>query len=415
MRRSESRILTTHSGSLPRPPELVPMVLAEERGEQVDAGRRAAVVREAVREVVKRQVEAGVDVVSDGELGKPGFATYVKSRLTGFGGQGTLPKLADLDEFPAYADREVSRDALRAMQTPNCTGEIRFIGHEAVQRDIDNLKVAMANARCDDGFLTAASPGAISLFFSNQCYASHTDYLEALAEAMREEYEAIASSGLLLQVDCPDLAMGHSLALARGSADDPRVLVRRHVDALNHALANISPERVRMHVCWGNYEGPHHHDIELYEIIDTILDARPAAVSFMAANPRHEHEWRVWRDVALPPGKVLIPGVIDATNNFIEHPELVAERIDRFARLVGPENVIAGTDCGFATFVGLDAVDPEIAWAKLETLSRGARLASSHLYRQPRRALRAMSQRARRTGTRIQRLARREREPTPAE
>lgn len=415
MRRSESRILTTHSGSLPRPAVLAALVLAKERGESVDAAELNAVVRDGVCEIVKRQVEAGVDVVSDGELSKPGYANYVKDRLTGFGGEGSLPKLEDLDEFPSYADRELSRDDLRTIGIPSCTGEIRFVGRDAVQRDIDALKAAMAKARCDDGFVTSASPGVISLFLANQFYESHTDYLDALAEAMRHEYEAIASSGLLLQVDCPDLAMGSHAKLAHRSTGETRARVRQHVEVLNHALSNIAPERVRMHVCWGNYEGPHHRDVELREIVEVILSARPTAISFMAANPRHEHEWQVWRDVALPAGKVLIPGVIDSTTNFIEHPELVAERIGRFARLVGPENVIAGTDCGFATFVGIHRVDPEIAWAKLETLNRGARLASRRLYRQPRRALVAIGQRARRAAGRIQRMARREREPTAAE
>lgn len=381
MKRSD-RLLTTHAGSLPRPADVLAMVQAIEAGDAAqEAGLRAR-LPSAVAEIVARQIEAKVDVVSDGELSKPGYATYVKSRLTGFGGEGRFPPVADLEAFPTYGARELGRASLRALSVPACTGPIEYVGHEALAADIENLKAAVADAPIEEAFLTAASPGVIALFLENRHYPSHETYLEALAEAMREEYEAITGSGLMLQVDCPDLAMGRHMQFANVDLSSFRRVAQIHVDILNHALANVPPDRVRLHLCWANYEGPHHHDVELRDIVDLVLSARASGISFVAANPRHEHEWKVWAGVEVPGDKVLIPGVIDSTTNFIEHPDLVAERLERFAAIVGPDRVLAGTDCGFSTFAGHATVDPEIVWAKLESLAEGALRASMHLCRQ---------------------------------
>jgi 5-methyltetrahydropteroyltriglutamate--homocysteine methyltransferase len=378
MKRSE-RFLTTHTGSLPRPDDVLALVRAVERGEPSVQEALRARLRSAVAEIVRQQIEAKVDVVSDGELSKPGYSTYVKSRLTGFEGEDRFPALADMAEFPRYAARELGREALRSLRTPACTGPVRYVGHEALTADIDNLKAAILRQPVEEAFLTAASPGVISLFLQNQHYPSHEAYLEALAEAMRTEYEAIASSGLLLQVDCPDLAMGRHIQYAHLDLAGFRRQAALHVEALNHALARVPSDRVRIHLCWANYEGPHHHDVELRDILDIVLSVRASGVSFVAANPRHEHEWKVWASVVLPEDKTLIPGVIDSTTNFIEHPDLIAERLERFAAIVGPDRVMAGTDCGFSTFAGLYTVDPAIAWAKLESLAEGALRASMHL------------------------------------
>jgi 5-methyltetrahydropteroyltriglutamate--homocysteine methyltransferase len=380
MRRSTTHVLTTHTGSLPRPDDLIRMMFAREEGVPVDAPAVGARVRAGVAEVVGKQVQAGLDVVNDGELSKPSYATYIKDRLNGFGGTSQPLQYQDLVDFPGMARRVFGDPGRSRRKTPACTGPISVRDASAAQVDVENLKAALAQAGAAEAFLTAASPGVVSLFFRNDHYPSHETYLFAIAEAMRHEYETVARAGFVLQVDCPDLAMGRHIQFAALSLDDFRRMARLHIEALNHALANVPPDQARLHLCWGNYEGPHHYDVPLADIIDVVFTARPNGISFEAANPRHGHEWKVFERVKLPAGKVIIPGVIDSTTNFIEHPELVAERIGRYARLVGRENVIAGTDCGFGTWVGQAAVDPDIVWAKLTSLAAGARLASRELW-----------------------------------
>jgi 5-methyltetrahydropteroyltriglutamate--homocysteine methyltransferase len=380
MRRSTTHVLTTHTGSLPRPDDLIRMMFAREEGVPVDAPAVGARVRAGVAEVVGKQVQAGLDVVNDGELSKPSYATYIKDRLNGFGGTSQPLQYQDLVDFPGMARRVFGDPGRSRRKTPACTGPISVRDASAAQVDVENLKAALAQAGAAEAFLTAASPGVVSLFFRNDHYPSHETYLFAIADAMRHEYETVARAGFVLQVDCPDLAMGRHIQFAALSLDDFRRMARLHIEALNHALANVPPDQARLHLCWGNYEGPHHYDVPLADIIDVVFTARPNGISFEAANPRHGHEWKVFERVKLPAGKVIIPGVIDSTTNFIEHPELVAERIGRYARLVGRENVIAGTDCGFGTWVGQAAVDPDIVWAKLTSLAAGARLASRELW-----------------------------------
>jgi 5-methyltetrahydropteroyltriglutamate--homocysteine methyltransferase len=378
MQWSTERILTTHTGSLPRPDDLIPLLYDQAAGKDVDAADFAARVRDAVTEVVRKQVEAGLDVINDGEAGKVGYSTYVATRLTGFEGQGEALRRgpSDLWDFPAYAQRRQRP----AMPTPACTGPIAYRDLAAVQTDLDNLAAATQGVPAAEVFVSAASPGVISLFLANQYYPTHQAYLMAIADAMKTEYDAIHQAGFLLQLDCPDLAMGRHIQFPDASLDEFKRNAELHVAALNHALADVPPDRVRMHLCWGNYEGPHHHDVPLREVIDIAFAAKPTAISFEGANPRHEHEWRVFEDVKLPDDKVIIPGVLDSTTNYIEHPELVAQRIVRYANVVGRERVIAGTDCGFATFAGSNTVDPAIAWAKLAALAEGARLASQELW-----------------------------------
>jgi len=380
MKRSTERILTTHTGSLPRPDDLVTMLYAKEKGELQDQAAFEARVRTATAEIVRKQLECGVDVVNDGEVSKIGYSTYVKDRLTGFEGEASPLVPADLLEFRDYGRRVFRDTPIESMRRPACTGPIVYKNKEALQKDIENFKAALQGVAPEETFLSAASPGVISLFLKNQYYANHEAYLAALADAMKEEYNAIHQAGFLLQVDCPDLAMGRHIQFADASLEEFRKKAELHVEALNYALADIPPERMRLHLCWGNYEGPHHRDVPLRDIIDIVLKTRPAAISFEAANPRHAHEWKVFQEFTLPAGKVLIPGVLDSTTNYIEHPELVAERICRFAEVVGRENVIAGTDCGFSTFAGFTAVDPQITWAKLQAMAEGARLASHQLW-----------------------------------
>jgi len=380
MRRSTARFLTTHTGSLPRPDDLIRMMFAKEEGVPVDAAVLAARVRSAVGEVVAKQAQAGIDVLNDGELSKPSYATYVKDRLDGFGGTSQPLQYQDLVDFPGMARRVFGDPGRARRKTPACTGPIRVRDARAAQVDTDNLRAGLGPDTAAEAFLSAASPGVVSLFFRNDHYPSHEAYLFAIAEAMKHEYETVAKAGFILQVDCPDLAMGRHIQYAALSVDEFRRMARVHIEALNHALANVPPDQARLHLCWGNYEGPHHYDVPLADIIDVVFTARPNAISFEAANPRHGHEWRLFERVKLPVGKVIIPGVIDSTTNFIEHPELVAERIGRYARLVGRENVIAGTDCGFGTWVGQAAVDPDIVWAKLASLDAGARLAAREFW-----------------------------------
>lgn len=371
-----SRILATHTGSLPRPPGLVEALVARQGGGGPGDDELAAQVDAAVAEAVERQARIGIDVVSDGEMGKPGFHSYVAERLTGFGGESPFPPMRDLEDFPEYAAELYQRRGAR-IHTPRCIGPVRSRGTEAVERDVARLRDAAQRAGAADAFVPAASPGVIVQDFVNEHYATREEYLWDVARAMQPEYRAIVEGGLLLQVDCPDLAMGRHVHYADAGLEEFREAIRQNVEALNAALEGLPEERVRLHVCWGNYPGPHHLDVPLREIVDVVLGAHAGAISFEAANPRHAHEWRVFEDVAVPEGTTLIPGVVDTASTHVEHPELVAERLLRFARLVGPERVAAGTDCGFGTFAGVSAVHPSIAWAKLEALAAGARLASA--------------------------------------
>ena len=380
MKRSVEHILTTHTGSLPRPPDLIRTMFAREEGVPVDGPALAARIRTAVAEVVGKQIDAGIAVVNDGEVSKPSYATYVKDRLNGFGGTSQALQYRDLVDFPEMASRVFGDPGRSRRKTPACTGPISVRDPGAAQTDVDNLKAATAKVAVEDVFISAASPGVISLFFRDDHYGSHEAYLFAIADAMRHEYETVARAGFILQLDCPDLAMGRHIQFAGLGLEEFRKMARLHIAALDRAVAGIPPGQLRMHLCWGNYEGPHHYDVPLADLLDLVFAARPQAVSFEAANPRHAHEWKVFERVKLPPDKIIIPGVLDSTTNFIEHPELVAERITRYARLVGRENVIAGTDCGFGTWVGQAAVDPDIAWAKLASLAEGARLASRELW-----------------------------------
>ncbi len=381
MQRSNERFLTTHTGSLPRPDDLVRAMYAKEEGLPIDRAALAARVRAAVAEVVKKQFDAGVDIVNDGEMSKPSYATYVKDRLKGFGGTGNTFVYQDLVDFPNLAKRVFGDPGRARRKTPACNGPISVRDAAAARADIDNLKAALAGMKTTGAFLSAASPGVVSLFFRNDYYKDHETYLYAIAEAMQDEYEAVANAGIVLQIDCPDLAMGRHIQYADLDLAEFRKRIRMHVEALNHALRNIPPEQLRMHLCWGNYEGPHHCDVPLADIIDIVLLARPAAISLEAANPRHAHEWALFERVKLPEGKVLIPGVIESKSNFIEHPELIAQRIGRYAKLVGRENVIAGSDCGYGTWVGQAAVDPDVVWAKLAAMAEGARIASKEFWR----------------------------------
>ena len=381
MTRSTERFLTTHTGSLPRPDDLIRMMYAKEEGVPVEREALAARVRAAVAEVVRKQVEAGVDIVNDGEMSKPSYATYVKDRLSGFGGTGNTFVYQDLAGFPNLAKRVFGDPGRSRRKTPACNAPIGVRDTDAASADTDNLKAAVAAAGRTDAFMSAASPGVVSLFFRNDHYPSQEAYLFAIAEAMRHEYETVAKAGIVLQIDCPDLAMGRHIQYAALSLEEFRKRAGMHVAALNHALAGIAPEQLRLHLCWGNYEGPHHCDVPLADIIDIVFTARPSAISFEAANPRHGHEWVLFERVKLPAGKVLIPGVIESKSNFIEHPELVAQRIGRYAKLVGRENVIAGSDCGYGTWVGQAAVDSDVVWAKLAAMAEGARIASRQFWR----------------------------------
>jgi 5-methyltetrahydropteroyltriglutamate--homocysteine methyltransferase len=380
MQHSTDRFLTTHTGSLPRPDDLIRTMYAKEEGVPVDAAALAARVRSAVAEVVKKQADAGVDLINDGELSKPSYATYVKDRLAGFGGTGNTFVYQDLAEFPRLEKRVFGDPGRSRRKTPACNAPISVRDAKAAQVDADNLKSALAAVPARGGFMSAASPGVVSLFFRNEHYKDFETYIYAIAEAMRHEYETVAKAGFVLQVDCPDLGMGRHIQYANLSLPEFRKRAQLHIEALNHALKGIAPEQLRLHLCWGNYEGPHHRDVPFADIIDIVFAARPAAISFEAANPRHAHEWTLFETVKLPEGKVLIPGVIESKSNFIEHPELIAQRIGRYAKLVGRENVIAGSDCGYGTWVGQAAVDPDVVFAKLKAMADGAAIASKQFW-----------------------------------
>ena len=382
MQGSTERILTTHAGSLPRPAQLLPLVFAQEAGERVDSDRLDAEIQAAVKETVKMQAAAGVDVLNDGEVSKPSYATYVKDRLTGFGGEGSIQEVAasvmNLEDFPDFADHMAATMASAAeIRFTSCDGPVSYVGQAAVRSDIENLRTAVEAVTPHGTFMSAASPGVISVFSPNRHYASQEAYLEAIANAMREEYEAIYEAGFVLQLDCPDFAM---TAPGAGSVENFRRELELGVEALNHALANIPAEAARIHICWGNGEMPRTSDVELKDIIDIVLKAKPAGIMLMASNGRHAHEWTVFEDVKLPDGKYVIPGVLDSTTNVVEHPEVVAQRLTQYAQVVGRENVMAGTDCGFGTIAGMQVVVPTVVWAKLEAMARGAEIATQRLW-----------------------------------
>jgi 5-methyltetrahydropteroyltriglutamate--homocysteine methyltransferase len=377
---ADGRILTTHVGSLPRPQAVVDLVFAEDRGEAVDRDAYDRAVRAAVVQSVRDQVAAGVDVVSDGEMSKIGYATYIRHRLSGFE-VGDVPRAtpADLDAYPRFRDRLAQSGATAKYLRPICRGPIAYEHPEPLQRDLAVFAGALAGAEVAGGFMNAPSPGIIALFQPNEHYPTRDEYLEAIAEAMKSEYEAIVAAGLYLQIDAPDLAMGRHIMYRDVSDAEFVAAAEVHVEAINRALRDVPADRVRLHLCWGNYEGPHHLDIPLEQIVDVVLKAKPATILFEASNPRHAHEWAVWRDARIPDDKILAPGVLDTTTNFIEHPELVAERICRYADIVGRDRVVAGTDCGFGTWAGFGPIDPDICWAKLRSLAEGAALASARL------------------------------------
>ncbi|MFS0910553.1 cobalamin-independent methionine synthase II family protein [Microbacterium sp. 179-I 3D2 NHS] len=375
------RILTTHVGSLPRSTAVTDLVFAQERGDVVDAARFDAVIGDAVDACVARQVAAGIDLVSDGEMSKISYATYVKDRITGFDGDSPRTPPSDLEEYPGFLRRQASSGGTPTYRRPCCVGPIAPKTLAPLESDLRHLQSAVERHDPTGAFMNAASPGVIALFQPDRHYGDPDAYLEALAEAMRPEYEAIVAAGLILQLDSPDLGLGRHMMFKDRTDEEYLALIERHVEVLNHALRNIPADRVRMHVCWGNYEGPHHRDVEMRTILPVLVKAKPRGLLFETSNPRHQHDWQAFRDLArlLPDDLVLIPGVVDSTTNFIEHPEVVAQRIEPFIALVGADRVIAGTDCGFSTFAGFGAVDPDIVYAKLETLAAGAALASSRL------------------------------------
>jgi len=378
VKRSTDRILTTHTGSLPRPKDLLALLQEREEGRLRGEAALHDRTRSAVLDIVRKQAETGLSVINDGEQGRADYTIYVKDRLTGFSGESTPWPNTDAEEFPEWA--EMARQFAPPFQKrPACTGPIEWKDWPAVERDIRNLKDATAG-RSEEVFMTSPSPGQIGRFLQNRYYPSDEKYLYTLADVMKREYQAIVQAGFVLQVDCPDLALGRHTQFAHLSLEQFRDVAKMHIDVLNHAVADIPPDRMRMHICWASTGGPHHRDLPLKDIADVVVKGRPGALVVAGANPRHEHEWKVWRDVPLPAGKVLVAGVIDSTTNFIEHPELVAERITRYATVAGRENVIAGVDCGFGTFAGRVQVDTNIVWRKLASLVEGARLASKELW-----------------------------------
>ena len=380
MKLSTDRILTTHVGSLPRSEAVVEVLMQREHGEEKDPKHFEDVISQAVREVVKQQEAVGIDIISDGELSKIGYATYIKDRLSGFDGHQARKPALDLHDFPEYMEKMSLVAGKQSFKRLCCTGPVEVSTTEPLKFDLENFGNAVKEAKVSEAFMNAASPGVVSAFQPNQYYPDMAAYLEAIAKAMQSEYEAIVDAGFLLQVDCPDLAMARHTGFQDLSEAEFLKQAEQQVEALNAALVNIPAEKLRMHICWGNYEGPHTHDIDLRKIMNVILKAKPSAILFEASNPRHAHEWQIWKETELPENKVLVPGVIDSTSNYVEHPELVAQRIQQFADIVGRERVLAGTDCGFATFAGVGKVDSKIVWKKLESLAQGAALASKALY-----------------------------------
>jgi 5-methyltetrahydropteroyltriglutamate--homocysteine methyltransferase len=379
MKRSTARILTTHTGSLPRPPQVVEALLAEQKNPGRQTAALDAAVAGAVAEVVRKQTDCGLDVINDGEQGRTDYTTYVKDRLAGFDGPSAPPLGTGEPDFPELSAM-LAYFASPFQHRPACSGPLAWKDFPALERDIARAKRAMAGAKAEDIFMTSPSPGQIARYLKNQHYPTDEAYLYALADVMAREYRATVDAGFVLQLDCPDLALSRHTVFAHLSLAEFRKVITGHVEALNHAVKDIPPERMRMHICWASTQGPHHNDVPLKDIVDIVLKGRPQAVSFPGANPRHGHEWKVWKDVTLPEGKIIIPGVIDSTSNFVEHPELVADRILQYAGAVGRENVIAGVDCGFGTFAGRLQVDSKIVWMKLASLVEGARLASKELW-----------------------------------
>ncbi len=376
-----SKFRTTHVGSLPRPRDLIEIMFAREDGLPLDARAVDAKIDEAVRDIVRRQVEAGIDVVNDGEMPKPSYATYIKDRLTGFGGAGASYAFQDIEDFPETKARIFADPGRKHRRAPACNGPIAVKDMDAPRIDAERLNREVRKHPGAAPFMSAASPGVTTLFFGNEYYNSHEEFLFAVAEGLRHEYEAIAAAGITLQVDCPDLAMGRHTQYAHLSLKDFRDRIALHVEALNQAVRNIPAEKLRMHLCWGNYPGPHHCDVPFKDIIDIVWRAKPQTILFKAANPRHAHEYELFETVKLPEGKTLAPGVIECQSNYIEHPELVAQRIGRYAHLVGRENVVAAVDCGFSIHVGSGGVDPAVAFAKLNALAEGARIATRKFWR----------------------------------
>ena len=373
------RILTTHTGSLPRTPKVVELLLAEDKHPGARSAELRQAVREAVEHVVAKQVECGLDIINDGEQARTDYTVHVMQRLTGYDGPSAPPMGTGDEEFPELAQL-LKQFASPFQHRPACNGPVDWKDWPAAQADIDLAKQVLKGAAAEDVFMTSPSPGQIARYLKNRYYRNDEDYIFALADVMRREYKAIVDAGLILQLDCPDLAMLRHMVYLDLPLEDYRKIIAVNISALNHAVRDLPPDRMRMHVCWGSTMAPHHTDVELKEIIDIVLSGRPHAVSFPAANARHEHEWKIWRDVKLPLGKKIIPGVIDSTSNIVEHPEVVADRILNFASVVGRENVVAGVDCGFGTFAGRVQVDTKIVWLKLQSLAEGARRASKQLW-----------------------------------
>jgi 5-methyltetrahydropteroyltriglutamate--homocysteine methyltransferase len=380
MQTSDTRILTTHVGSLPRSEAVTTGIFALERGENIDIAEHCAEIADAVSDVVARQVSVGVDVVSDGEMSKLSYATYIKDRITGFEGDSPRRAPADLEQFPGFLERQAKVGGTPTYARPQCVGAIEVKDEEPCRNDLANLRAAVDTSQPVEAFMNAASPGVIALFQPNVHYPDHESYLYALADAMRAEYEAIVAAGFILQLDSPDLGLGRHMMFKGQPDHEYEALANAHVDALNHAVENIPAESMRMHICWGNYEGPHTCDAPMSQVLPIALRAKPAGLLFESSNPRHAHEWTTFAEADIPDDKILIPGVIDSTTHFVEHPELVAQRIEQFAKIVGPERVLAGTDCGFSTFAGYAGIDPDIAYAKLGAMAEGAALASERLY-----------------------------------
>ena len=380
MKTSQDRILTTHVGSLPRPLELRQLLVAKDKGEPYDRAELERQTRDAVLAIVRRQAATGVDIVNDGEMSKPGYSTYVADRLSGFAGHEPAKPRLDTRDHPNFMAAYERMTGANVARRSVCVGPIAVRDREPLNQDIANLRDALAQVGVAEGFMTAASPGLVPVFQNNRHYPSHEAYVEAIAAAMQEEYEAIVEAGFVLQLDCPDLAMAHHTSFQDLNEADFLKRAAFHVEVLNHALRNVPADRCRIHICWGNYEGPHDHDIDFAKVAPILVKAKPMALVVEAANPRHAHEWRVWQDVKLPDDKILIPGVLDTSTNYVEHPELIAERLCRFADLVGRERVIAGSDCGFGTFAGYGKLDPDISFKKLRAMVEGAALASKRLW-----------------------------------
>jgi 5-methyltetrahydropteroyltriglutamate--homocysteine methyltransferase len=379
MKRSTERILATHTGSLPRPASVVDLLLAEETDRGAHAAEFDAAVTAAIADVVQKQVAAGIDIINDGEQGRPDYTSHVKDRLTGYDGPSSPPLGTGEEGFPELSEM-LARFASPLQNRPACSGVVGWKDWDAAAADIARAKSVLTNAGTVEAFMTSPSPGQIARYLKNLYYPTEEEYIFALADVMAREYEAIVNAGLLLQLDCPDLALSRHTVFRHLSLTDFLKEIAMHVEALNHAVRNIAPEDMRMHICWASTLGPHHEDVPLKDIVDIVLKGKPGAVSFPGANPRHEHEWKVWRDVNLPDGKIIIPGVIDSTSNFVEHPELVADRLIAYAQVVGKENVIGGVDCGFGTFAGRVQVDRNIVWMKMASLAEGAKLASEQLW-----------------------------------